>query len=114
MKNPKLVIGIIAIVVLLIIFIVIYNNSKRVVTTKSGTSVQQAGLWETVMGIFGSVQGTKTGTTSNVQSVWCKIFPKSCAPKKYCDCSKPGFASDGKTDSLCNSYGMQFEQDCNK
>lgn len=113
MKNPKLVIGIVAIVVLLIIFFIIYKNSKKVVVTKSGTTVTQASLLDTLSNLFSPKPktGTDSSTTSGGNAL-CKIFPKLCAPKKYCDCKKPGFASDGAADSLCNSGSMQFESDC--
>lgn len=109
MKNPKLIIGIIAIVILLIIFFVVYKNSKRVTTKSTEVNTQQASFWDAISNLFNPKEGTSSG---GGQSTWCKIFPKSCKPKKYCDCSKPGFAIDGIADSLCKEDGLKFELDC--
>ena len=114
MKNPKLVIGIIAIILLIIILVVVVMNSKKVTTTKGGTTVQQAGFFDSIMALF-QPKGTSTsgGGGGGVQTTWCKIFPKSKGCKNtYCDCNKPGFAKDGVSDSLCNEGNLQYENDC--
>lgn len=115
MKNPKLVIGIIAIVVLLIIFFVVLANSKKKTTDKSGNTVQQAGLFDSFLALF-QPKGTSTssGAGTGLGDAWCKIFPKSCCKPGtgYCNCCKPGFANDGTADTNCEKGKMLFEQDC--
>lgn len=113
MKNPKLVIGILAIVILLIILVVVFVNSKRTVVTKTGTTVTQAGFLDTLVDIFTPTTGTSTGTSGSGAKAFCKIFPKVCGEKKgYCNCRKPGLTIEGVTDPICNSESLQYEQDC--
>lgn len=104
MKNPKLVIGIIAIVVLVIILVVVIANSKKVTTKKGGTTVSQAGLGDWIMNLF-EPKGTSTsgGGGGGVQNAWCKIFPKSKSCKKPfdCDCENPGYDNSGDLRSSC-------------
>ena len=112
MKNPKIIIGIIAIIALLIIFYFVYKSSQKTVTSQQGTTVTQPSLLDSIVNIFTSPQGTGTSASGGGTPFYCKIFPKLCAPKTYCDCKKPGFASDGVADSLCNSGNMTFEEEC--
>lgn len=61
---------------------------------------------DTLLNIFNELFGN-----GQAKEYYCRIFPKACV-KKYCDCSKPGFAVDGAADSFCNEGGLQFEKDC--
>ena len=107
MKNPKLVIGIIAIVVLLIIFFIVFSNSKKTVVTKSGTSVQQAGFFDSLMALLqpkGTSTNSGTSKGGGLASAWCAVFPKSkgCQPASNCDPNKIGWNLQGFPDTNCN------------
>lgn len=108
MKNPKLIIGIIAIIALLIILWIVYKSSQERVVKPGTTTVQQAGFFDTLLKLF---EKKGTATTTGGDPFYCKIFPKLCK-QKYCDCSNPGYAVDGVKDSLCNEGSFQFESDC--
>jgi len=117
MKNPKLIIGIVAIVVLLIIFYLVYKNSKRTITDKKGTTIQQAGIFDSFMAFFQpKPSGTSGGGGGGFSEAWCKLFPKSkgCKPAidpsdcynktgshPGCLSSKIGYNCDGEKDSFC-------------
>ena len=112
MKNPKLIIGIVVILVLLIIFYLVYKNSKKITTVKTGTSVQQAGLFDTLINLF-KPKPKGTGTESDGEPFYCKIFPKLCGHKKYCDCENPGYTTDGDISSLCTEgIGTKWTEEC--
>ena len=118
MKNPKLVIGIIAILVLLIIFFLVYKNSKKVTTEKGGTSVQQGSFLDSILstlGVGGSKSTSNSGGGGNVVSaLLCKINPKSCPPKPFdCDCKNPGYDIQGDLRSTCTEgIGASWIKEC--
>lgn len=112
MKNPKLVIGIIVIVVLLIIFFAVLANAKTTTVTKSGEVVTQPSLLDSVTNFF-YPRGTSTDLTGGSKSQFCKIFPKLCGQKKYCDCKNPGYTSDGDLSPLCTEgIGSEWSKSC--
>ena len=113
MKNPKLVIGIIAIIALVIIFYLLLRNSQRVTTVQGGTTVTQPNFFDTLANLF-NPKGTSTSTSAG-QPFYCKIFPKLCDNNydiKTCDCKNPGYTLEGDLTPSCSQIGSQYEKDC--
>lgn len=93
MKKGQIIGIVIVAIVLIIIIVVIAMNAK----TKTN--------------IIGG--GSSTTTSPNILDTILSIFkPKPKEEIKYCDCSKPGFASDGAADVNCNQGGLFYSQDC--
>lgn len=113
MKNPKLIIGIVAILVLFIIFYLVYKNSKKVTKEVKGTTVQQAGFFDSLLNLFNPKPSSGSG--SNAQTIWCQLFPKSCQSNVSlkCDCKNPGYDLSGDLRPNCTEgIGEDWIAEC--
>lgn len=81
-------------VILIVIIIVIAKNiqTKSETTTGGTTNVVTKGL-------------------ADIYDIFTGFFKKKPVTP-YCDCSKPGFTSDGAADSSCNVGGIFYDQGC--
>lgn len=116
MKNPKLIIGIVAIIVLLIIFFIIFRYSRTTTRVVGGTTVQQQGFFQSLVSLF-QPKGTSTGGGAQAAaSLFCQIFPKACGQGTKCDpmYSKSIYGDCDCYNGQCSSSNIGYDCQGNK